>query len=129
MGTDRRTFLQFAGIAPTAAVARTAAASEAPSRAADHTLTCSAFEACVGQDFTFEKEVFGEVVARLATVSAHAGCNAVQREGRFSLYFDASKPVPQGSYRVHHAKLGDFLLFVSPKDAQGRELEAVFNRL
>ena len=27
------------------------------------------------------------------------------------------------------AKLGDFLLFVSPKDAQGRELEAVFNRL
>lgn len=129
MGTDRRTFLQFASMAPTAAVAGTAAARETPAKAADHALTCSAFEACVGDAFTFEMEAFGEVPARLSSVTAHPGCNAVQREGRFSIYFDAEKQVPQGSYRVHHAKLGDFVLFVSPKDAQEKTLEAVFNRL
>jgi hypothetical protein len=65
-------------------------------------------------------------------VQAHVGCtSAAQREGRFSLRFEASAQgaLEQASYRVHHARLGDFVMFVSPKDGEGRVVEAVFNRI
>jgi hypothetical protein len=132
MSANRRTFLQLASLAPTAAVAGVVAPREASAKAPDHTLTRSTFERCLGDEFIFEKAVFGEVVARLAAVDAHPGTwSAANREGRFNLRFETlgSGVLEQASYRVHHARLGDFVLFVSPNDAQGRIIEAVFNRL
>jgi hypothetical protein len=131
MAADRRRFLQLASIAPGAAVAGLAAA-QPPSKAPLSTLTRSQFERCLGDEFAFEKEVFGDVKTRLAAVEPHsAPRSAAEREGRFSLRFEAvgEGGLEQASYRVHHERLGDFVLFVSPKDAQCRTVEAVFNRL
>lgn len=130
--TKRRAFLQIAGLVPAAAVVGVAAPRDAVARAPDATFTRSAFARCLGDNFTFETSVFGQVVARLATVEAHAGCRTSgEREGRFSLRFEArgDATLEQASYRVHHARLGEFVLFVSPGDATGRSVEAVFNRL
>lgn len=132
MSADRRTFLQFATLAPTVAVAGLAAPREARADTAAAGLTCSAFEPCVGEAFTFSREVFGSVTARLASVRAHPGCTSrAQREGCFSLDFDVQGEgaLPQDSYRVQHARLGTFILFVSPRGAGERRAEAVFNRL
>ncbi len=50
----------------------------------------------------------------------------------FSLLFrgDASEQLPQGMYRIEHAALGAFDLFIVPvaQDQTGRYYEAVFNR-
>ncbi len=50
----------------------------------------------------------------------------------FSLLFrgDASEQLPQGMYRIEHAVLGTFDLFIVPvaQDQTGRYYEAVFNR-
>jgi hypothetical protein len=131
MGADRRRFLQLASLASTTAVAGIGAA-RAGAEAPASSLTCSEFERCIGDTFTFEKAVFGDVAARLAAVDAHPGSrSAAQREGRFNLRFETRGDgfLEQASYRVHHARLGDFVMFVSPKDAKGTTVEAVFNRL
>ena len=51
----------------------------------------------------------------------------------FSLTFRtcAEAAIGQGTYRIEHAKLGAFQLFVVPKpaDGHGRCMEAVFNQL
>lgn len=132
MSANRRRFLQMAGIAPAGAVASVMAAPRPAAKAADSMLTCSEFARCVGDTFIFEKAVFGDVNVKLAAVAPLAGCTALaQREDRFSLRFEASGEgsLEQASYRVHHARLGDFVMFVSPRDAEGRVVEAVFNRL
>jgi Domain of unknown function (DUF6916) len=132
MAADRRRFLQMAGVVPATAVAGVGAASRPGAEAPASSLTLSQFRRCLGERFSFEKAVFGTVAARLSAVDAHPGSHTpMQREGRFSLRFETSGEgtLEQASYRVHHERLGDFVLFVSPKDAQGRTVEAVFNRL
>lgn len=132
MSADRRTFLQFATLAPTVAVAGLAGPRQAQAATPAAELTCSAFAPCVGEDFHFTREVFGGVTARLAAVRELPGSRTrEEREGRFSLFFDVQGEgaLPQESYRVQHPRLGTFVLFVSPKDAQQRRAEAVFNRL
>ena len=51
----------------------------------------------------------------------------------FSLYFLGGKDfmLPQGTYRLNHARLGETLLFLVPtsRDADGFKYEAVFNLL
>src|SRR5471032_3210312 len=88
MGANRRRFLQLASLASTTAVAGLGAA-RAGAEALASSLTCSEFERCVGDTFTFEKAVFGNVMAKLAAVDAHPGSqSAAEREGRFSLRFE-----------------------------------------
>jgi hypothetical protein len=132
MSVERRRFLQLASLISTTAVTGAAVAARASANASPSMLTCSEFERCVGDTFIFEKAVFGEVTARLAAVDAHPGSrSASDREGRFNLRFETKGDgvLEQASYRVHHPRLGDFVMFVSPKDAKCATVEAVFNRL
>jgi len=51
----------------------------------------------------------------------------------FSLYFLGNKDylLPQGTYRMNHARLGETLIFLVPtaRDAGGCKYESVFNLL
>lgn len=56
---------------------------------------------------------------------------STERTESFSLIFwgPLEKPFGQGTYRVDHPRLGEFLLFLVPVDrkADGMRYEAVFN--
>lgn len=130
MDAKRRSFLTIAGLAP--ATAAGFAGSVAPARPeAAGVLTRSAFAACVGDEFVFEQGALAQCALRLARVEPLVpGASAAESEHRFSVTFEAPAPgLAQETYRVGHARLGRFALFVSPKDPAGRILEAVFNRL
>ena len=93
----------------------------------------SSFAPCIGDDFEFERGALQATSLKLAAVEP-LGCGAgarVMTEDVFRLRFVAphGECVAQDTYRVSHARLGRFVLFVSPNDAEGREVEAVFNRL
>ncbi len=129
MASNRRSFLQFAGLAPAAAAGLVSPAAFADLRLpggveSNLPLTRSHFAQCVGDEFRFEKGAFDHGSARLARIDG-AG------ENSFSVCFLAATPgsIAQDSYRVTHARLGRFVMFVSPNDAEGGVIEAIFNRL
>ncbi|MBL0141433.1 MAG: hypothetical protein IPP91_05060 [Betaproteobacteria bacterium] len=130
MASNRRAFLQFAGLAPAAAAA--GLVSTATARAASSgQLTRSTFLPCVGDEFLFEGGPFEAMPAKLVRIEGLAqGGATLDGEGTFRLLFEpeAKGAIAQESYRVSHARLGRFTLFVSPNDAEGRVVEAVFNR-
>jgi hypothetical protein len=130
MGSNRRAFLQFAGLAPAAAATAGLAATGAARTAAAPSVTRSSFLACVGDEFHFEFGPHESRIAKLARVSPlELGGRKVESEGMFRLEFEPLAPgtIAQETYSVHHARLGRIALFVSPNDAQGRVVEAVFN--
>ncbi len=132
MVSKRRAFLQMAGLAPGAAVAGLVASGAALSApAAPRPLTRSAFEPCVGDEFSFDTGTFEQVRARLERVAPLPGAAAAKSEGQFALQFAVApaQSLAQASYRVSHPRFGTFVMFVSPNDAEGRIVEAVFNRL
>lgn len=57
----------------------------------------------------------------------------IEPEGmeRFSIYFRGPEKIllPQGTYRMTHEQMGDFILFLVPiaREEQGFRYEAVFN--
>lgn len=133
MKSGRRTFLQFASIAPTTLVAGVAgAAAAAPFQASGAALSRSSFTPLVGQDFAFEKSALETANVRLVGVEDLEGMLPGQdREGAFRLVFRGAEgqALGQQTFSVSHPRLGRFALFVSPKDAEGRVAEAIFNRL
>jgi hypothetical protein len=132
MGSNRRSFLQMAGFAPAVAAGFATPAIADAATGSTRELTRSAFAACVGDEFMFEQGPFAQCVARLSRVAPLAAdATAEQAEHRFSALFEvpAGEGLAQETYRVSHARLGRFVMFVSPKDGEGRVLEAVFNRL
>jgi len=84
--------------------------------------------------------------ARLQGETFHFGLNSAQssavlqcaeplpgaRDGEqsFRLVFAPAQPhsLTQGTWDVSHPVLGSHAIFVSPNDARGTEIEAVFNR-
>lgn len=131
MGSNRRAFLKFAGLAPAAAATAGLAASR-PATAAAGPVTRSACLACVGEEFVFEAGPFERRPAKLVAVAALSeGGREVSDEGRFRLVFEpaVAGSIAQETYAVTHPAFGRFALFVSPNDAEGRVVEAVFNRL
>jgi hypothetical protein len=129
MRSNRRSFLQMAGLAPAALITPAIAAADAGGL---RELTRSKFAACVGDEFVFEQAALSQCVARLSRVAPLAAdATPEHSEHRFRAMFElpAGAGLPQETYRVSHARLGRFVMFVSPKDAEGRVLEAVFNRL
>jgi hypothetical protein len=132
MGSDRRAFLQFAGLAPAAAAGLAGLGGTAHAAVMPATLTRSAFLPCIGDAFAFEGGAFELRTARLARVETlQQGAMRDDPENAFSLRFELEgvTPMAQDTYRVSHPRLGRFVLFVSPRDAEGKVLEAVFNRL
>jgi hypothetical protein len=129
MTPKRRSFLQLAGLAP-AAAAGLVAPLAAHAVAAPSPLTRSAFAAHVGEDFAFQLDAFGSRNARLVSVEALQG--ARDAESSFRLLFrlpEKSAGLAQQTYRVDHPQMGQVTMFVSPNDAEGRIVEAIFNRL
>jgi len=134
MSSNRRAFLQFAGLAPAAAATAALA-----SPAAKHTVAAgeapvnrSSFLPCVGDEFHFEFGPHESKPAKLARVEPlQVSGRKIETEGNFRLVFEPLSPgsIPQDSYAVNHVRLGRIALFVSPNDAQGRVVEAVFNRV
>ena len=129
MGSNRRAFLQFAGLAPAAAATAALAESSAPNAVTDiASLTRSRFLPCVGDEFLFETRPLEHKRVKLAKVEALG--QGDPHEGRFRLLFEAAGGgLVQETYTVSHPALGRFALFVSPNDAQGRVIEAIFNRV
>ncbi len=128
MKQGRRAFLQAAGIAPAAAVTGLAATA-ASAAVVSGELRRAHFEPLVGERFAFEPDVFTRIGARL--VSATPLAKAADGERSFRLLFDVDEggSLGQGSWRVTHPALGTQVLSVSPNDADGRVVEAIFNRL
>lgn len=131
MTTDRRRFLRFAGAASTAAVAGITATATTDAGAATASLNRSAFAGLLGEEFAFEQQVVDSVVARLAAVEALPEANTPEEgERRFRAIFKVqSGRLEQATYRVKHRRLGEFAMFVSPKNDRRDVVEAIFNRL
>lgn len=130
MGSNRREFLKYAGLAP-AAVAGLAGAGTSRAATAGP-LVRSTFLPLVGEEFRFESGPFEAKPARLVRVAAAGqGASQVESEGVFRLEFEpaVAGTIAQETYTVTHPALGRFALFVSPNDGEGRVVEAVFNRL
>jgi hypothetical protein len=129
MESNRRKFLQMAGIAPAAAVTGTLAASPPPVSGAV-ALTREAFARCKGQDFRFSVDPLEPVDAKLVEVEPLPNPRTRTDDARsFRLVFEAApgKALDQASYRVDHPQFGNFVLFISPNDAEGHVAEAIFN--
>jgi hypothetical protein len=133
MKPTRRNFLQFATLAPTTMIAGVAAAaSAAPIHTRDADLVRSSFTPLVGADFEFEKSALEKASARLLSVETlECRMPTQDPEGAFRLVFQAAdgQSLDQRTFSVTHPSLGRFALFVSPNDAEGRVVEAIFNRL
>jgi hypothetical protein len=119
----------MAGLAPAAAIGSLAAATPAIAAAQPQALTRSAFLACVGDTFTFDKTPLDQVSAKLARVHSFGEQDTPKAEGRFVLQFEASNALPEQTYRVHHPRFGSFAIFVSASDARQLRVEATFNQL
>jgi len=132
MASNRRAFLQFAGLAPAAAATAGFAATGATPQATEAGMNRSSFLACVGEEFQFASGPFESKPARLARVAPlDQDGGKIESEGNFRLEFEPLTPgtIAQDTYTVKHARLGSMVIFVSPNDAEGRVVEAVFNRL
>ena len=132
MRNDRRSFLRMAGAAPAAGLAGLAAAGSAGAAVHATAPGRDAFAAAQGDEFTFHVDALNSRTLRLVQVEPLP--HPVKRidDGRsFRLVFEAPEGagLAQATYRVVHPRLGEFALFVSPNDGEGRELEAVFNLL
>lgn len=126
MTTNRRAFLQAAGLAPAAAF--TGAAAAAAPAAVTGELKRSHFAPLTGQRFEFEREVMSAIAATLTEASPLAGAADGERSFRLLFEAQAGQRLEEGSWRVTHPALGSVVVFVSPNDAQGRIAEAIFNR-
>lgn len=131
MESNRRKFLQMAGIAPAAAVTGgLASAASAPKGGV--ALTREAFSRCTGQRFVFSESPVESVGAKLVEIEALRNAKSGIDDGRsFRLLFEADQgaSLKQMTYRVEHAQFGSFAMFVSPNDVEGRVAEAIFNVL
>lgn len=124
MDGRRRSFLQWAAIAPAVPVTATVAA--APTSAPQHWQRRH-FAPLQGERFTFERNALETVDAKLVRVEPLGPGQDAQENFRL-VFACESGSLPQETLYASHASLGRFALFVSPNDAAGREVEAVFNR-
>src|ERR1700716_2763436 len=87
-----------------------------------------AFAAYVNTTFRLHADD-GQVVD-IELVTFQAG-PSTPTTAQFALTFEAPADVPQGLYRLEHARLGSMEMFLAPvgRTARGVQLEAVFNML
>ena len=127
--SDRRGFLKMAGALPvTAAAPVTLLAADNKTSPSGLMLERRHFEPLLGESFALAStnaEVATSSV-KLRAVSDVPCCTSHQQS--FRLVFDASGNVPQALWELTHPALGTHAVFLSPNDAAGREVEAVFNR-
>ena len=127
MDANRRTFLQLAGLASAAPVAAVGALQPASGDVPPE-LTRAAFEALRGERFVFETQPPQTVEAKLVGVEPLPQAGNPEASFRLEFAVEAGS-LPQRTFSVTHPRLGRFALFVSPNDAAGRVVEAIFNRV
>jgi len=128
MNHQRRSLLKAAGIAPAAASTGLVHAALRPTAPAlTGTLLRSHFVPLEGDAFAFS---MSGVQAKAVLKRAIALQEATDEDRSFRLLFAPSQPhsLAQGTWDVTHPKLGTHAIFVSPNDANGQEIEAIFNR-
>jgi hypothetical protein len=103
--------------------------------ASERALVRSVFTKHLGTDFAVRLAA-GDLALRLTAVGDHpwAGGAADAAEGRFVASFTgpAGQVLKQGTYDLHHPRMGRFALFLVPTspDADGTaRYDAVFNRI
>lgn len=132
MNPLRRTLLKAASLTPAAASAGLAHAGTSSwhqqKTHAPDTLLRSHFAPLKGEAFAFRKA--GGIHATAILQLADPLPGADDGEVSFRLVFQAAEhqPLMQDTWEVFHPALGGHAIFVSPNDAAGREIEAVFNR-
>ncbi len=96
-------------------------------------LTHADFEPHVSTPFTIHYNAADELEVQLASVRAHGQQSESEPAGQrrpFSLLFQSTiqQYLPQGTYRIAHAALGELHLFIVPigPNATGMRYEAVF---
>lgn len=123
MTPTRRRLLQAVSMAPTLA-APLSALSAQPARE----LRRRDFEPLLSKTFSAEQAAGASVTLVLKTATPLSVDQDADR--CFRLTFEAPQgDMTQGLWNLSHPALGSHALFLSPNDAQGREVEAVFNRL
>lgn len=130
MKNSRRAFLQAAGMVPATllpGLACAAGASHRPAQSGE--IRRAHFAGLTGERFEFEKDDSQKVGATL--ISANPLEAAAHEDRSFRLLFDVEKDsrLTQGSWLVTHPMVGSRVIFVSPNDARGRRVEAIFNRV
>ncbi len=128
--SNRRGFLKSAAALPVAG-AMPLAALAASNAESSFELRRSHFEPLLGQKFSLtDLNAPATPVGDITLVGVSDVCHCTSAERSFVLVFDNAnqKTAIQNTWLVSHPALGTHSVFVSPNDAQGRTLEAVFNR-
>ncbi len=129
--SNRRNFLKLAGSMPATAVVPgamlTAVASQASEPPASAALTRQKFLALLDQTFHLSQDGTART-ARLTSVEDLPNCT--NHAQSFRAVFEVLGPqgARQALWQVEHPSLGLHAIFMTPNDAQGRALEAIFNR-
>ncbi|WP_312306827.1 DUF6916 family protein [Pulveribacter sp.] len=132
MNRERRTFLKAAGMASTAAASAAmghaaAAIPASQQQLGTMTLLRSHFARLAGEGFTFLHP--SGVRGSATLLHAHPLEGAEDGERSFRLVFAPNdSSLSQDTWEVSHPALGTHAIFVSPNDAQGQKIEAIFNR-
>ena len=123
MTPTRRRLLKAASLAPALSVPMSTLAAQSPRE-----LRRRDFTPLVSNEFSAGQ---GPGRASTLVLKAATPLSADQDGDRcFRLTFEAPQGgVEQGLWTLSHPSLGKHALFLSPNDAQGRAVEAVFNRL
>lgn len=89
------------------------------------------FTALLGQEFTMNLEwAEGTTHARVKLTALEDLPHCADPQQSFRAVFESVQAdgLRQGLWQVSHPELGQHAIFLSPNDALGREVEAVFNR-
>ena len=125
--SNRRAFMKVAGAWPAAALVPGAVlAGEQRAAQVGPMLLRSDFEPLIGQIFTVE----GSPAAALTLVALDNVPHCANRDRSFRAVFEvaAAEGLPQNLWQLSHPAVGTHDVFLSPNDAAGRVVEAVFNR-
>lgn len=125
---DRRGFLKAAGSLSAAGVApaTTAAAWASSPATSQPELRRSHLQALLGERFSVSAAGQSPVSVQLLAVDSLGP--GTDQERSFRAVFESAGGFSQNTCQLSHPALGEHLVFLSPNDAQGRRLEAVFHR-
>ena len=125
--SNRRGFMKVAGALPAAAITSgTVLAGTQTTPDGGAMLLRRDFEPLVGQVFSVD----GGQAAALTLVALGDVPHCTHRDRSFRAVFEvaAAEGLPQNLWQLSHPAVGTHAIFLSPNDAAGRVVEAVFNR-
>ena len=130
MRAHRRNLLKLAGALPVAASVPMAARAsvQAETSGAAFELQRRHFTPLLGQSFKVTNLTDNVPPKSIKLVALDDVACCTQPDRSFRLVFESSGDVMQNLWQFSHPVLGAHAIFISPNDATGREIEAIFNR-